>query len=798
VLVGRQEELAQIGSLLQPQAECRLLTLVGPGGIGKTRLAIEAAGTVDPSNGVWFVPLAPMDAGTSVASAIVDVLGLRLDGAADAGQQLLAYLRRREMLLILDNFEHLLSPLNAPAEAKRTDASTLLTKLLEQAPSVKLLVTSRQRINLSAEWVFDVGGLQFPPMSEGMAVDELTSFSAVQLFLQRARQLKRSVGRDPDELAIITRICQLVGGMPLALELAAAWVKVLSSREILQEIERSLSFLQTNRRDYPERHRNMRAVFDTSWKMLSAPERQLFRRLSVFRGGFTRAAAEAVSGERAWTEEELALQPDETVQLDQRQPQVLAALAGLVDKSFVRHSPAGRYEIHELMRQYGAAKLLERVAEERAARDDHARYYQAFIDRHTTGLKGRRQREVLKLVSQDIENLKTAWNWSVSRGRLDWLAQMLTGLMWLMEIRNDFQEAAVVTEKAVRAFRARDAPAALTDPAERDSFAYLLGRAGWMLFRSGQTERGRALSNEALELLRPESDPEYLWTITVERSYVELAVGNLEDASAFAERAQRHAEALDSAWHLGFPIALLGIVALQEGDPMLAAERLQESLALWLEVGDPRGLLFTYTNLGLATLALGQSDEALAYAGECLALSVEIDDRWSQANALNLAGQVQVARGEHEAAKANFRESAELHQEVGDLRGTAEALVSLGNAALAADEGEQAEGVFQEALSVAEQARAVATGLKALVGLAKIEVEREPADWAYSLATYVAAHSQADEYTRDAARQICEELQGYTSEPESEEVEKRFRGRRFTEVVGIVRKAAGRWPADFH
>lgn len=629
-------------------------------------------------------------------------------------------------------------------------------------------------------------GLQTPELDEGKAGREPEAFSAVQLFLQRARQVKRTFGQSPDELACVAHICRLVGGMPLAIELAAAWINVLSCGDILQEIQHNLTFLRTSLRDYPERHRDIRAVFDSSWNMLTEPERQLFRRLSVFRGGFTRAAAEAIGGEAPWTEDDLSLVQDGALQLVQRQPQVLAALARLVDKSFVRHTPFGRYEIHELMRQYGAAKLLKRPEEEREARDNHARYYLTFLVQQEAPLKGARQRQVLEMVAPEIENIKTAWNWAIARRRLDWLARMLPGVLWLFEIRNDFQEAALLTWHAVESFRRQRAPTTLARVDEYANFAFLLSQAGWFAFLSGRTERGRALSDEALSLVGPGSTSEHLWYMNAQRGYIELTIGNLADARRFSQRGLEHARELATPWYLGFPLAQLGMISLEEGDPESAYDRLQESLTLWIEVGDLRGLIFAYTHLGAATLALGKTQEALGYAEQSLALSIDANDRWSQANALNLIGRVQAARGDDEKANASFRESADLHREIGDRRGMALALVNLGNAALDAGEVDQARAAFLEALPPAALARAVATGLSAIVGLARVEVGGERPDWAHSLATYVAEHPQAKEHTRAAARQVCAEIEASVKVQRSRQADGRFWGDSFEEVVGSI------------
>jgi predicted ATPase/DNA-binding XRE family transcriptional regulator len=286
-LVGRAAELDELDRLLH-NPDCRLLTLTGPGGIGKTRLAIEAtarqaAGFAD---GAAFVALASVAAPDLIAPAIADALGFSFYGQANPTGQLIDFLQEKALLLLLDNFEHLV------------DAADLLVELLQRAPQIKLIVTSRERLNLQGEWVIELQGLPLPRAADGWKNgDQLAGFddsAAVALFLQTARRTYAGFTLAPADRAAVARICRLVDGMPLGIELAAAWVRVLPLNEIADEIARTLDFLAASARDLPARHRSLRAVFEHSWNLLTDAERIVMRRLSVFRGGFSRAAAAAV------------------------------------------------------------------------------------------------------------------------------------------------------------------------------------------------------------------------------------------------------------------------------------------------------------------------------------------------------------------------------------------------------------------------------------------------------------------------------------------------------------------------
>ncbi|MBZ0301236.1 MAG: AAA family ATPase, partial [Anaerolineae bacterium] len=315
--IGREHEIAQLTALLA-DPNCRLLTLLGPGGIGKTRLSVQAATSQTRfRDGVYFVPLAPLSSPDLLPTAIASALQIVLYDANSIQHELTNYLREKHMLLVLDNFEHLL------------DGVDLLTGILQAAPQIKFLVTSRERLNVLEEWVLLLEGLSFPDDRTNIPLE---SYSAVQLFTQRARQAQVNFSLD-DNAQAVRQICQQVEGMPLGLELAATWLRVMSSQQIAEHMESSLGFLTTPVRNVAERHRSMRAVFEQSWKLLSAGEQDVLMRLSVFRGGFDLGAAGQFAG----------------ASLD-----ILAALA---DKSLIRVNHDGRYDLHELLRQFAEQQL---------------------------------------------------------------------------------------------------------------------------------------------------------------------------------------------------------------------------------------------------------------------------------------------------------------------------------------------------------------------------------------------------------------------------------------------------------
>src|SRR5438093_3694467 len=347
--VGRASELEAIDRLLEDPG-CRLLTLVGPGGAGKTRLALEAAGRrVDRyPHGVHFVPLASVASPDFLAPAVAESIQFAVDAVHSgfsAQEQLLDYLSERSTLLVLDNFEHLV------------EGSGFLGEVIERAPHVELLTTSRERLNVQSEWVFDVQGLGLAENGNGAA-------SAVRLFLERATQVVAGFALDDAGYSQAFRICRLVDGMPLGIELAASWVSVLSCAEIAEEIEANIDFLATSMRDVPERHRSLRAAIDQSWRLLTDEQRSAFSRMSVFRGSFDRGAAVAVTGAD------------------------LRLVSELVAKSLLRRPDFGRFELHELLRQYAREQLAASPADEAGARERHARHYAAMLLERQAALMG--------------------------------------------------------------------------------------------------------------------------------------------------------------------------------------------------------------------------------------------------------------------------------------------------------------------------------------------------------------------------------------------------------------------------
>lgn len=642
--VGREAELAQIAARLADPA-CRLLTLVGPGGVGKTRLALQAAGEQVGgfAHGVWYVPLAGLTAPGQIVDAIAEALSFPLYSAADPAAQLIDYLRPQQALLLLDNFEHLL------------EGAALVSALVQGCPSLKLLVTSRERLKRYGESLLEVDGLSVPAAAES---EGLENHSAVRLFVESARRSQAGFRLLPDNRAAVTRICQLVEGIPLGLELAAAWLPVLSVEEIAQEVGHSLDFLTATADDLPERHRNMRAVFDQSWHLLTEFERGVFRRLSVFRGGFTRPAAEAVAGG------------------------TLIDLSRLASKSLLRRTGARRYALHDLLRQYGQDKLAERPAEAQATREQHCAYFLSFLAGQVAALKGDGQVLALAEVASEMENIRAAWDWAVQNGRASLIAAGLDALWVFAEVRGLYREGEDYFRRAAEALAA--APAELPD---RD---LALGKAlvcqGSYHIRFGDVARVRRLAQQGLDLLRPlRAQAEMAFALNML-----AAAAHLEGDYAEEQRLLRESLALGRAagdrWITAYSLNDLGLATFLAGDPAEAERLCAESLALFRQIGDQRGTAFTLNNLGVITQRLGGPAEAERLYRESLDLWRVDGHRWGIATALTRLGVVTGAVATLDAAAAHLREAMEIALNVRAFPAVLEALVEL--AAVVACEGQ--------------------------------------------------------------------------------------------------------------
>ena len=735
--VGREEELAAIAQRLA-NPSCRLLTIVGPGGIGKTRLAIQAATEAAATflNGVCFVPLTSVISADFLVPAIAQALGFSFHGSQDPKAQLLSYLHDREMLLVLDGFEHLLAPTLAlprhgggrtpspalprhgggrtpsPALPLRGGGGTgLVVEILQHAPDVKILVTSRERLNLRWEWLLQVEGLAYPDLEIGNSQSEIRNpkWSAVQLFLQSARRVDWRFAL-VQEAGWVVRICQLMEGMPLGIELAAAWVRERSCREIAQTIERNLGFLAASFRDMPPRHRSMRAAFDHSWHLLSEEEQRVFRRLSVFRGGFQDAAAVQVTGASH------------------------RLLASLADKSLLRRLPSGRYELHELLRRYGAERLRE-AGEETSLRRRHLSYFVTLAERAQPELERPEQEAWLRRLEVDHDNLRAALDWSIRGGEAErglrlaaalwrfWevLGHLKEGCRWLEELlaragpertpasvrakalqgvgrllwcQGEYDRAATLLQESLALFR---------ELGDRQGIADSLNNLGLVAWHRSDYGRATAAHEEALALRRQLGDKRGIASSLGNLAIVTWHQGDYERARALYTESLALFRELEDKQNVALSLNNLAVIAVDQGEYEQAATLLEESLALFQELGFKQGIAWSLGNLGQVARGLKEYDRAASLYGKSLALLRELGDRQAMASTIVNIGHVALAQGDHERAAALYQEALTIQWELRERRDMAECLEAL--AAVADEQGqvERAARLFGAAEALREE-----------------------------------------------------------------------------------------------
>jgi serine/threonine protein kinase/tetratricopeptide (TPR) repeat protein len=671
--VGRENEIAELIKLMD-DPNIRLVTIIAPGGMGKTRLSLETANTLIQrttsiskqrsahlqatlfSNGAYFVPLAPLAGSENILLTLADAVGYQFQSdGRERERQIMDFFREKRALLVFDNFEHVL------------DGASLVGAILEAAPEMKVLVTSRERLNLSAETVYNLGGMDFPDWRKP---SDALEYSAVKLFMQSARRVRPGFEIQAQDLKAVARICQMAQGVPLAILLAAAWVEMLSPDEIVKEIEQSLDFLETEMRDVPERHRSMRAVFEYSWNLLAEDARELFKKLAVFRGGFTREAGQAVTGAG------------------------LRGLSGLVNKSLLRRDPNGRYEVHELLRQYAEARLVELSEMENKTRDAHSLYYAAFLQTREDALWSQNEKKALEEITAEIENVRAGWWWAIERGQFADMSKSLNALTVFSESQGLFREAVDILEQAAQRLESK--------PDGRNNPLLWQARAAqaWLGLRLGDSERLTRLTLEGLTVLKRLGRLEDTGFALDALGYAAMMSGQFPEARQYGEENVNIAEQLGDNRRRIRALANMGYAVFLQGSYEEARHIYYEVVEALVQSGSMSGLAYCSNNLGEICHAMREEEEANRCFERSLKIFRELGNRHGMAVVLNNLGNVAHFIGDYEAAKRHIGDSLTIYREIGDRRGLAEALNRLGNTHFVIAEYAEAQSLLRDALGV--------------------------------------------------------------------------------------------------
>ncbi|MEM7798350.1 MAG: tetratricopeptide repeat protein [Chloroflexota bacterium] len=724
--VGRQKELKEIKRLLLDEASCRLLTLLGPGGMGKTRLGLKSASELASQfeHGVCYITLSALEDPHLLPVTIAKALQVRLHNDLPPEDQLLTFLHDRELLLLVDNLE------TQPA------ADQFLSQCVTFAPRIKILATSRQRLNIQEEWVYDVNGLDLPP-PDTLDQDELIApFSAVQLFVHRARQSMATFKLTPAEIGAVREICQAVGGMPLALELAAGWVSTLSCVEIASELEQNLDILATGLHNIQDRHRDLKFVFDQSWSLLTPSQQTSFARLSIFGSQFTRQAASQIT------------------QI------TLIDLSHLVGKSLLRRLPNGRYEIHQILHQYARRKLQAESGEMLIdLADRHARFYGELLHSIEPELNGPKQRDRLLQLELEYENLRLGWSHLISRLRDPaWhpvLRQYARPLFTFFDTHSLFRDGARAFDGALDALQQ-------TETAD-NLLGMMMGRQAWFDFHIGSVEQAEDLFKAGLALLQAgdgSDNSDRGETIFIHNYLGALYrhLGRYPEAQSELERALEIARDQHDQFGASVAVNILGQIAYQQGRYAEAEQLCEEALALKRAVGDRWGMCYSLTYLGLVARALDDLSAAEDRFSQSLAISTEIGDRRGVATSQSQLGDLALRQADYERAETYFKKSYRLFEAINNRLGRLSTLARLSDVAREQNNLELAWEWLSAGLKLAQTGKTTPQVLDLLTSVAAWQWAMQNKAGATSTLASPLAHPATSEATRRRAASLWQEM----------------------------------------
>ena len=644
--VGREKEVEEAVDFFQQDG--RLLTLTGTGGTGKTRLAEQIAHRCANeglfADGAFWVELDVLEpeepVAERIATHIAHIFDLALTSRTAVLPQLAAFFQRKEMLLVLDNFEHLLS------------GSSVISSLLRAAPQLRILSTSRERLQISGEQVMVVAGLETPGDDHAKTVAD---FDAIQFFVQMAQAENVSFVPTTMDWPAIAKICHLVSGLPLAIQLAASWTVFLSCVEIAEEIEQNLDFLHSRIPGVPERQDSLRAVFSYSWQSLTASQKEALNRLSVLRGDFGRQAAQAISGAS------------------------LPTLMALVNKSLVQLTSDKRYRLLPLVQQFAAEGF---GIESDAVLRKKSHYFLRSLQKWQRPLRSNTQQEALAAIHRDLENVHSAWRWASQQGDGVALNWAVNTLFHFYDMQSWFREGAEMFGLAESAFRNAK------QPIDKQIYAKILARYGWFCFHLGEQEKARNCLQKSLTQFRA-------LNLAVESIFplnylgaMAIYAGEYDRVTAFCSEALQLAQENDDLYQTAVSHNIMGQAAMRQGDYRTAKQHHEQSLSAETTIGNRYSMAFSLTNLGKVAQAVGDFAEAQLLFQRGLDIRKQMGDVRGQAICYEFMGDAAYAAGDKELAQQRYLESLQDYRAIGNQWGIVEILTKLAEMAFVqGDEG---------------------------------------------------------------------------------------------------------------
>ncbi len=688
--IGREREIAEVKQRL---ANTRLLTLIGAGGCGKTRLSLQVAADLleDYPEGVWLVELAALTDPTLVPQAVASALGVREEPGRSLTETLTDFLKSRSLLLVLDNCEHLVAA-----------CAHLATALLRSCPNLRILATSREALGIAGETMWLVPSLSVPSPQRLPTLECLTQFEAVRLFIERATAIKQDFTVTNQNAPAVAQVCHRLDGIPLAIELAAARVKMMSVEQINARLDNQFRLLTGGSRTALPRQQTLRAAIDWSYDLLSESERSLLCRLSVFAGGWTLEAAEAVCA-------------DETID----EYEVLDLLTYLVDKSLVvveEQSEEVRYRFLESIRQYSRDKLVE-SGEAAELHRQHRDWFLALAEQAEPELLDQNQTVWLERLETEHDNLRAVLEWSES-GKSSAEAELrLTGALWrFWYVRGYLREG---REHLMDVLSRTEALEGITT--ER---AIALNGAGVLAYAQGDYTAARSLHEQSLVIRRDLGDKRGITASLNNLGIVAEEQGDYEIARSLHEQSLAVGRELGDQGSIADSLNNLGAIACRQGDYETARSLFEESLTIRRQLKDKGGIADALNNLGIIAQAQGDDLAARSFLEESLAIARQLGDKGSIADSLNNLGFMICNQEDYTAARSLFEESLAIRQELGDQGGIADSLNNLGMVAKEQGDDQTARSRFEESLTIRRQLgdkSGIAASLEELGFIAKKE-----------------------------------------------------------------------------